>query len=546
MRMAKTRMRMMYSLIYSLAFALVLAAAPAYAVDFNELSDNIIGSVENLPGLISGLCYMIGLVLGVMGVVKLKQHVEDPRSTPLREPMIRLLTGGALFALPICYEAMYYAITAGNNVDDDQEAMGEGFNSLFDFLAGLATAVPLQDINQILGNIIDSFEETPGLITGLGYLCGLVVGVTGVLKLKDHVLNPEQTTLKEGVVRLLYAGALFAIPTIVVAAYRTINGDGASLLDTVYQGIIYLGFVASSEDPLNYTSFCPVLVVTNPFSLGSTLCQIIFHTVAFPTFLAGFSYLLGLVVIVWGMTKLKDHVLNPNNVSAWEGFARIIVGGALFAMPTVLNALYVTMASLAVPHTGGAFNDGGAVGNGLDTMMVAFTANILGPAQSLMNWFGYVAGIILVIIGITRLMRSAQEGVRGPGGVGTLMTFLAAGALISFSPMVTAFTGSMFTIPMGANYATLNYTVGLGPDELGHIHAVISAVLRFVIVIGLVSFLRGIFIVRSVAEGDNQASMMAGVTHLIGGALAVNLGPFLNAVQNTLGLAGYGVNFTMF
>jgi len=72
---------------------------------------------------------------------------------------------------------------------------------------------------------------------------------------------------------------------------------------------------------------------------------------------------------------------------------------------------------------------------------------------------------------------------------------------------------------------------------------VISSVLQFMIVLGVVSFARGIFIVRGVAEGNGQASLMAGVTHLIGGALAVNLGPMMNAVQSTLNLTAYGVSF---
>ena len=82
--------------------------------------------------------------------------------------------------------------------------------------------------------------------------------------------------------------------------------------------------------------------------------------------------------------------------------------------------------------------------------------------------------------------------------------------------------------------------------EILHATTVISAVIKFMIIIGLVSFVRGIFIVRDVAEGNQQASLMAGVTHMVGGALAVNMGPLINAVQQTLGIAEYGVNFTVF
>jgi intracellular multiplication protein IcmC len=83
----------------------------------------------------------------------------------------------------------------------------------------------------------------------------------------------------------------------------------------------------------------------------------------------------------------------------------------------------------------------------------------------------------------------------------------------------------------------------MNPAEIAHVQAVISAVLQFMIVLGVVAFLRGIYIIREVAEGNGQASLMAGITHMVGGSLAVNLGPVMNAAQNTLGLTAYGVNF---
>jgi hypothetical protein len=80
--------------------------------------------------------------------------------------------------------------------------------------------------------------------------------------------------------------------------------------------------------------------------------------------------------------------------------------------------------------------------------------------------------------------------------------------------------------------------------EVAQFYTVVSAVLKFMIMVGLISFVRGIFIIREVAEGNNQASMMSGVTHMVGGALAVNLGPLLNVVQATLNITGFGVAFS--
>lgn len=80
--------------------------------NFNKIISNIDTSISNLPGLISGISYMMGILLGVLGILKIKDHVENPGQTPLQHGAIRLAAGGGLFALPIVYEAM--RTTIGN------------------------------------------------------------------------------------------------------------------------------------------------------------------------------------------------------------------------------------------------------------------------------------------------------------------------------------------------------------------------------------------------------------------------------------------------
>ena len=70
-------------------------------------------SISGIPGLISGVSYMMGILLGVLGILKIKDHVENPSSAKLQEGAIRLAAGGGLFALPIVYEAMR------NTIGDD-------------------------------------------------------------------------------------------------------------------------------------------------------------------------------------------------------------------------------------------------------------------------------------------------------------------------------------------------------------------------------------------------------------------------------------------
>ena len=106
------------------AFTLGLMSGPMEAFasgsssggnNFNDIAENIQKSISSMPFLLSALSYMFGILLAVLGVMKIKDHVEEPAKTPLKDGAIRLLAGGALFALPIIFEAMMSTVGEGNN-----------------------------------------------------------------------------------------------------------------------------------------------------------------------------------------------------------------------------------------------------------------------------------------------------------------------------------------------------------------------------------------------------------------------------------------------
>lgn len=280
-------------------------------------------------------------------------------------------------------------------------------------------------------------------------------------------------------------------------------------------------------------------------TLGTVIGNTIDSSRELPFLLSAICYMVGITLGVLGVVKLYEHVQDPRQTHLSEGIKRLAAGGGLLALPIVVEAAYQTMNADNIDAiTLGAFS-GATTGEGLDSMMARLMTDIHDPLVWAMNAFCYLAGLTLVVIGILRLLKSAQEGPRGPGGAGTLMTFIVAGALLSVDAMMGAWSSSIFTTNDVANVSVLSYTGGMTGDEQQHVLGVISTILIFMMILGWVSFIRGWFILRDVAEGNHNASLMAGLTHLFGGALAVNLGPLMNAVQETLGLADYGVNFTM-
>lgn len=278
-------------------------------------------------------------------------------------------------------------------------------------------------------------------------------------------------------------------------------------------------------------------------TMGDVIANTVYSADELPFLLAAICYMVGITLGVMAIIKLYEHVNDPRQTQLSEGLKRLIAGGALLALPIVVEAAWRTMNDENInPITLGSFS-GTTTGFGLDSMMAGMMTDIHDPLMFALNGFCYMAGLILVVIGILRLLKSSQEGPRGPGGAGTLMTFIVAGALLSVDAMMGAWSSSMFLTSNVANVSVLAYTGGMTMAEEEHVLGVISTILIFMMILGWVSFIRGWFILRDVAEGNHNASLMAGITHLVGGALAVNLGPLMNAVQDTLGLTAYGVNF---
>ncbi len=560
------------------------AAGGGGANELNTLANNVVDSTNLLPGLVAAIAYLLGILLAVTGLLKFKEAVDVVSNQPtvarqaVRTGIIRILIAGALFALPIIYEALDVTISGGNEeLDIDNENIVGGMSGLLGAVAGLGITF---DFNNILANIIDASEELPALVSAVAYLLGLVLTVVGLLKLRDHVEAPEQTKLTEAVVRLLAAGALFSLPSIYNAMFTTFGAGGlgvmgfitslataASFFFSSYaQGVCIPGAAAAgavvnaANGAANAIGFGNILPGQG-VSTGELLCDVIIRAGFFPAFLTAMAYMAGLVLGVWGILKLRDHVLNPSQTRLWEGISRLAAGGLFFALPVAIEVAKNTivpggLTAVSTVAAVSGYNTTAAMGpdqcaqtaaagmGGLDSIFGCFMGDMMVPMHTVLNFFAFCAGMIFIMIGISRLLKSSQDGARGPGGLGTIMTFVMGAALMSYNSILAAASSTLFAVPITATDATLSYTVGMGGDEVAAAHTVVSSIIQFMIVVGLISFVRGLFIVRKVAEGDQQASIMAGMTHIIGGAAAVNLGPLINAVQQTLGIGGLGVVFS--
>lgn len=262
-----------------------------------------------------------------------------------------------------------------------------------------------------------------------------------------------------------------------------------------------------------------------------------------PNLLSAFAYISGLFMGIWALFKFKDHVDNPVNNPLSAGVKRFFAAGMLLSGPYMYNVLFGTLygsnAVGANELTNTSRTAAGALTPGsLDKMVVDLMVNIGGPVEILLTVFTYIAGIILLLVGINRLTKRMEEGPRGPAGLGTMMTFLASAALFSFGDTMGTFSSSMFGDSQIMTRATISNTVVTDPISRDKIQAVIEAVMGFVMIVGYIAFIRGWLVMKAFADGAQGATLAQGLTFLFGGTIAINLGELVNMLQTTLGIGG--------
>jgi len=82
---------------------------------FADVGNNLITASSSLPAMIQTVAYVGGIGLGVAGIFKLKNHVDNPAQAPMKDGLVRLGAGGGLLALPYMTTAMMGSINNGTN-----------------------------------------------------------------------------------------------------------------------------------------------------------------------------------------------------------------------------------------------------------------------------------------------------------------------------------------------------------------------------------------------------------------------------------------------
>lgn len=252
------------------------------------------------------------------------------------------------------------------------------------------------------------------------------------------------------------------------------------------------------------------------------------------------SYAAGVVSTLMGINSLRLHTERPGNEPLNKGLMMFVGAACLLALPAAMTTVatslgYANSPTMAVcKGAGGA----GAGGGGLDAMFAAFVTNIREPLIVMVQVIANVCGAYMMVHGF---MQASKYGVDArTNSIHKILTNIGFGAILftiggCFSMVIASvFGGAGVTDPAKSTVLAYKFVAnsGGGSDQFA---TAIAAGLQFIQIIGFIAFVRGWLVMKKVVEGGGNASAATGITNIVGGVLAINISPFLTAMDKTFG-----------
>ncbi|MBU6234584.1 MAG: hypothetical protein KGQ41_01955 [Alphaproteobacteria bacterium] len=401
------------------------------------------------------------------------------------------------------------------------------------FLSQAHAAGNGQDLRNYAEYVGDSTYIIVDIFAYAAFIIGIVLSALGVHELRKHVENP-QNPLKTALAKFAFGGIFLGFPFIVDVVIDTFGGYDFDPFKLVLGGAYKFGGEGARAGSAIEQGKLGAMIADS--SDNST---ILVNVACFAAFIIGVWFTLR------GLQMLKAHIENPQSGPVADALKRLGVAGALLSLPMIVGVVHDTFGAFGQKFGNSNWTSNSGTTGGLDGMLMNLISDIANPAYMAIEAFCYIAGVMLILFALQRMVTTAQQGARGPLGFGTITTFIVAGLLLSFPQLLATLDLSIFgTSNAMTKVEFVSLAKAADPTQIQNAKNVFSAILAFMAIIGFLSVVRGLFILKAFADGTGQASMMAVVTHIVAGAIAINLGGFINAVQKSLGLTGANIPVT--
>jgi hypothetical protein len=253
------------------------------------------------------------------------------------------------------------------------------------------------------------------------------------------------------------------------------------------------------------------------------------------------AFISGTYLFGRALYDLKEHVDDPSpRHPLYKPLAKMVAAAALLELPFFIGWLIGTLFGQQVNGGVLACNPVAPVAVAADpsVMVTNFMNSIQGPLTYLISILCFTIGTFLIVRG---LLKAAKIGTDRNTTTNILANLIIGTVLVSVGECSNVLLATVFGNATIANAATPGaQIVGAWPmvTQLNASQSFINAIaaaLDFFQLIGMIAFVRGFMIIRNAVEGNGQATMAQGFTHVIGGILAINIYQVLEIFDATLG-----------
>lgn len=167
---------------------------------------------------------------------------------------------------------------------------------------------------------------------------------------------------------------------------------------------------------------------------------------------------------------------------------------------------------------------------GIGEALVNAVADLDAPLRLLLSVVCYLLALIAFFQGCIRLLKYNEDRFHAPSLSGTVTSFAIAVVLAALPRVLEAGGQTFFQ-----GDAPVGVSLGYGA-RAADFDRMLGALLTVVELVGLLAFVKGIYVLRAASDGRGGASVPGAAMHMIGGLMLWHIAWVLLAVQTTLGI----------
>lgn len=277
-------------------------------------------------------------------------------------------------------------------------------------------------------------------------------------------------------------------------------------------------------------------------TIGSAICRV--YTQVGGTENYNLFSLLNAIAIIVGILTVGSALTGAYKLSTGGQGApkisgivwRALGGACLIALPAAVQLVRQTVFEDPTASANFLFSRFEvATDPGIDRALTFFIDNIKAPVIN-------ITFFIFIFIGAAIIAKTlyAMSGINFEQQKMTPTTMISrlliGGCLVSsWSIYMTVATTLMGGEPPDAAAHSIAYSSeALDTVTAGQVNNIFNAALVWVQIVGMIAFFRGFLVLKTSLDGQGQGSISAGMTHIIAGALCINIPWTLKLIQNTI------------